>query len=57
MVTFAKATDYSEKLQQAKEMLGNKYLLHPDNVVKKKRVKKTTFQKFLANTRKKSASV
>ena len=57
MTTFATATDYTEKLQAAKEKLGTAYLLHPDNQVKKKRIKKTTFQKFHSKVQKKASSI
>ena len=46
--------DYSEKLAAAKEALGSKYLCHPDNRVHKKRLKKTTFQKFHSRVQKKA---
>lgn len=46
-------TNYEEKLKAAKEALGTTYLCHPDNMVKKKRHKKTTFQKLVEKNRKK----
>lgn len=46
-------TDFAERLEQFKEQMGSLYLMHPDNTVKKKRLKKTTFEKFVAKTRKK----
>ncbi len=49
--------DYSEKLAAAKERLGTAYLLHPDNQVKKKRIRKTTFQKFHSRVQKKASSI
>lgn len=46
-------TNFETKLQAAKDALGSRYLCHPDNMVKKKRQKKTTFQKLVEKNRKK----